>query len=141
MISIVAYSSSSEEIRHVRNTVFTKEQGILETIDFDGLDPECYHVLTRDDKGNPIGTGRMQKDGHIGRLAVLPHCRGKHIGKSMLEELINYAGKIGLEQVYLNSQDHAIGFYEKLGFSCEGETFLEADIPHIKMVKNLTTHV
>lgn len=137
MTRIVDYSTHEKEIRTVRNTVFTDEQGISEKLDFDGVDPECYHVLVQAPDGQPIGTGRMQKDGHIGRLAVTAPWRGKGIGKALLQELISCARSLRLKGVYCNAQEQAIGFYNQYGFVCEGEKFYEAGIVHIKMVYSL----
>lgn len=139
MTKIVTFAQYEKKIRLVRNTVFTEEQGISSAIDFDGRCPDCYHVLAWNNDGQPVGTGRMQKNGHIGRLAVIADWRGKNIGKAMLDELVLYAQSIGLKQVYLNSQEQAIVFYEKCGFICDGEIFYEVNIPHIKMIRNFVT--
>ena len=40
---------------------------------------------------------------------------------------------LGCEKIYINSQKHAIGFYEKFGFEVTSEEFLEAGIPHKSM--------
>ena len=135
---IVDFTKYEKEIRLVRNTVFTEEQKISSAIDFDGLCPECFHGLARNGRGIPIGTGRMQKNGHIGRLAVIAKWRGKGIGAALVNEFVSFAQSKGLEQAYLNSQEQAVGFYEKCGFSSQGEIFYEAGIPHIKMVKYFT---
>ena len=136
-IKIVNFTQHEKEIRFVRNTVFTDEQGISSSIDFDGRCIDCYHVLAWNDDGQPIGTGRMQKNGHIGRLAVIAEWRGYGIGTAMLDEFITFAQSVGLKQVYLNSQEQAVEFYEKCGFIIDGEIFYEANIPHIKMVRPL----
>jgi predicted GNAT family N-acyltransferase len=36
--------------------------------------------------------------------------------------------------IYLNAQEQAISFYEKLNFEGVEDIFYEADIPHLKMV-------
>ena len=41
--------------------------------------------------------------------------------------------KKGGEQIYLNAQEYAVGFYEKYGFIKQGKPFLEANIVHYKM--------
>jgi predicted GNAT family N-acyltransferase len=40
---------------------------------------------------------------------------------------------LGPSMIYLHSQTSAMGFYERCGFIPFGETFMEADIEHIKM--------
>ncbi len=135
MVKIVDYSSYKKEIKFIRNSVFTIEQKISPQADFDGLDSVCYHILAWDQNHNPIGTGRMQKDGHIGRLAVLSKERFKGIGKIMLKTIINFAKKNKFQSVYLHSQEHAIGFYKKMGFQPIGNMFLVEKLNHLKMIQ------
>ena len=57
-------------------------------------------------------------------------------GKAIMLEALkiidkDYRGK----QVFLESQLDKIGFYEKLGFEAVGEIFLDARMPHKKMIK------
>ncbi|MEK7844300.1 MAG: GNAT family N-acetyltransferase [Pseudomonadota bacterium] len=40
----------------------------------------------------------------------------------------------GMQKAMLNAQMAAIKFYEKFGFQVSGEEFMEAGIPHIKMI-------
>jgi predicted GNAT family N-acyltransferase len=122
-------------IRLVRITVFCGEQSIPEELDFDGLDPECKHVLAFTNSGEPIGTARMQKDGHLGRIAVLKEWRKHGVGKALVNSLISVAKAEGLSQVYLNAQVHAVPFYEELGFMTEGKAFYEAGIEHYRMTR------
>ena len=63
-------------IRAVRTAVFLTEQGIAHELDFDGRDADCAHVLALAPGGEPVGTGRVERDGHIGRVAVLAPWRG-----------------------------------------------------------------
>jgi predicted GNAT family N-acyltransferase len=37
----------------------------------------------------------------------------------------------------LHAQTHALGFYERYGFRAEGAEFIEAGIPHFRMVRIL----
>lgn len=138
MISIFQadYKKNGADIRTVRHDVFVKGQKVPEDIEIDGKDPECFHVLLTI-SGKPAGTGRMEKDGHIGRIAVLEEYRGMDFGTMIMKELENIALSEGLRKVYLNSQKQAIPFYLKLGYEPEGDYFYEAGIEHIKMHKDL----
>ncbi len=121
------------EVKNIRNDVFTNEQHIDEDIDFDGQDRDAVHVLVVC-KGKSVGTGRMLKDGHIGRLAVLREYRGRGLGAKVVRALVKEAQNIGLKRVYLGAQKHAVGFYEKLDFSAYGEPFMESfQVEHIHM--------
>lgn len=133
----VAFDGESEKcIRSIRESVFINEQGISPEIDFDGLDGSAIHALVSID-GKPVGTGRMLKDGHIGRVAVLSEFRGQGLGAKIVLSLIDEATIQGYERVYLGAQKQAIDFYVKLGFSPFGEEFVEAGIVHLSMDKSL----
>jgi predicted GNAT family N-acyltransferase len=134
-VRIATWEEDYDLIRLVRITVFCQEQSIPQELDFDGLDPECRHVLAFTNSGEPIGTARMQKDGHLGRIAVLKEWRKHGVGKALVESLIGVAKAKGLPQVYLNAQVHAVPFYEELGFRAEGQAFLEAGIEHYRMTR------
>ncbi len=121
-------------IRQIRNSVFSLEQKIDPSLDLDGQDPGAVHVLA-EMNGQFVGTGRMLGDGHIGRLAVLKTARGKGLGKKLVEKLLDVAGTQGMGRVFLGAQEHAVGFYEKLGFLRYGSPYEEAGIRHIHMEK------
>jgi predicted GNAT family N-acyltransferase len=124
------YEVDFEDLRSVRKSVFVAEQHIPLEIEFDELDPQCHHVLARNDQYRPIGTGRLSLDGKIGRMAVLHEWRRRGVGESLLRSLIDKARKLGLTEVTANAQLTALGFYEKFGFIKEGKAFIEAGIPH-----------
>lgn len=136
-IKIVCYSDYQDAIICIRHEVFVIGQDVPEDLEIDGKDPECTHVLVWDDKQTPIATARMTEDGKIGRMAVLEKFRGQGIGGKMLDLLLDEAIRSGQKRVYLNSQCHATAFYGKAGFVNEGEIFMEAGIPHVRMVKVL----
>lgn len=129
---IANYDECSERIRNIRDDVFIKEQGVPRSIEVDGLDPEAIHAIVFDGD-TEIGTGRMLRDGHIGRIAVKKRYRGKGIGKLIMERLIDEAKVMRIPDVWLSSQCHAKGFYEKLGFVEIGDVYQEASIDHVKM--------
>ncbi|MDA3840077.1 MAG: GNAT family N-acetyltransferase [Patescibacteria group bacterium] len=132
----VKYEDFKESIVQVRNIVFVIGQNVPIEIEIDGKDPQCFHALiTVDD--NPIATGRMEKDGHIGRIAVLEKYRGKHYGQKIMEKLEEIAKEEGIKKVYLGSQVHAMNFYAKLGYIPYGEFYFEASMKHRKMQKQL----
>jgi predicted GNAT family N-acyltransferase len=137
-ITVRSFGEAEKEIRFIRDIVFGKEQDVAREVDWDGKDEHCIQVIVTDEN-KPIGTGRMQPDGKIGRLAVLDSWRGQSIGQKMLKVLVETAGKEDFKEVYLHAQVHAISFYEKCGFHKVGREFLEADIPHIKMTKSISS--
>lgn len=138
LIAPADWPGDAGSIRSIRDTVFVKEMGIPADQEWDGLDPDCAHLLAYDMAGNPIGTARMQADGHIGRMAVLPDWRGRGVGSALLLMLIELAAAHGLDEVYLNAQTAAATFYYRHGFIATGEEFETAGIPHIRMSRFTT---
>lgn len=120
-------------IQSVRRQVFVIEQGIPEVLEWDGLDPGCVHLLATSD-GHPIGTIRLQSDGHIGRMAVLSTYRHQGIGTALMKSMLDIAAEQGLPDLYLDSQTAAIDFYKRFGFMPQGPEFSEAGIPHQRMI-------
>ena len=124
------------EIFAVRCAVFIVEQDVPIDQEIDNADPFCRHVLVFENE-QPIGTGRLLDNGHIGRVAVLKQYRHQGIGLAIMQKLEAIAKTIDLEHIYLSAQTSAIGFYEKLGYYSYGEIYMEVDIPHIRMKKPL----
>ena len=133
----VAWSEASGVLSALRREVFIVEQGVPEDLEWDGLDPQCAHVLARDAAGRPIGTGRLLPDGHIGRMAVVQGWRGRGVGRALLDRLVAMARARGLAEVALNAQTYALDFYRKAGFTAYGEEFPDAGIPHRAMQRKL----
>jgi predicted GNAT family N-acyltransferase len=124
-------------LRAIRETVFIHEQHVPVELEWDELDADCLHILALDSAGNPIGTARLLPDGHIGRMAVLREWRGQGVGSALLQRLLEEAKKWPLRQVIVNAQTYAAGFYTRLGFRTAGEEFIDAGIPHVRMVLQL----
>ena len=116
----------------VREAVFIQEQQIAPADEWDAQDAVCLHFAVMDDE-TCIATARLLENHSIGRVAVLSSSRGKGIGKLLMLEVIETAKKQGRPFVQLSSQVHAIEFYAGLGFSVQGEAYLDCGIPHIDM--------
>ena len=130
---IVTFSAQfAPWITEIRRAVFTDEQGIDTDKDFDGQDPRAVHALVMGEE-NFVGPGRMLADGHIGRLAVLAPYRGKGLGARLVRALGEEARRRGLRCVFLGAQKQAQGFYERLGFTTCGKSYLEVGIAHVPM--------
>ena len=136
-VALADWETDSAAIRAVRNTVFSDEQGISEALDFDGRDHECVQVLARVGDDEIVGTARMLPDGHVGRIAVHERWRGRGVGTRLAECLTEVARDRGFTEIYLHSQAQAAGFYTRLGYETRGDTFMEAGIEHVLMVRTL----
>ena len=134
----VTWKDHADVLGQVRRTVFIEEQNVPEELEWDDLDESCQHLLALDSKKNPIGTGRLCEHGHIGRMAVIKDWRGKGVGGALLRKLMNIAQQTGNLKLVLNAQTSAAGFYARYGFSAEGDEFMDAGIPHLRMTRYLT---
>jgi predicted GNAT family N-acyltransferase len=72
---------------------------------------------------------------HLGRISVREPWRGSGIGATVVAALQRAADDAGHAVAYLGSQSHAVGFYERLGWTVFGAEFLDADLPHRHMVR------
>ena len=117
----------------VRTAVFVVEQSIPEHEEWDEHDDTSLHVIAHDAAGRPIGTGRLLRDGIIGRIAVVKDWRSKQVGDAIMRHLIAVARDRGIKESVLHAQTYAIPFYERFGYKVEGHEFIEAGIPHRRM--------
>ena len=137
-VRLANWETEQSKLKVIRYQVFVVEQRVPEELEWDGIDPQCKHVIAEQMAVDlPIGTGRLLPDGHIGRMAVLQEWRGKGVGKALMVTLMELASNQGLTEVLLNAQVHAIEFYRQFGFSIYGESYLDAGIPHIAMKRPL----
>jgi predicted GNAT family N-acyltransferase len=123
-------------LSNIRYQVFVDEQKVPTELEIDDDDPLAAHVLCLVD-GQPVGTGRILLDGHIGRLAVLQAHRKQGYGNKILDHLELIAQENELAEVFLNAQIAAIPFYEKRGYRIISDVFDDAGIPHQTMRKTL----
>ena len=136
-VEIADWQRDARVLGTIREAVFVDEQRVPMELEWDGLDLECTHVIAYAEQGQPVATGRLLADGHIGRLAVLKPWRGQGIGSQVLCALVNIARSRGIVTCALNAQTHAIAFYERYGFVAEGDEFDDAGIAHRHMVLEL----
>ena len=140
VIKLANFSEDFLEIKAIRKAVFQEEQKVEEALEFDGKDEICEHLIAYLDK-QAVGTARIRyindKTVKIERLAVLSTARGQGIGKKIMEEALLIIASKDIAEVVINAQEYVKALYYKLGFAQEGEIFIEAGIPHVKMRKKL----
>ncbi|WP_111860308.1 GNAT family N-acetyltransferase [Acinetobacter sp. CFCC 10889] len=120
------------DAKTVRTAVFIQEQNIAEHDEWDAEDAKSLHFVMYD-QNRAIATARLLENNSIGRVAVLKNYRGQGIGQQLMQQIIAVAATEQRDFLKLSAQVHAIGFYENLGFSVEGESYLDCGIPHVDM--------
>ena len=141
----------------VRADVFVTEQGVPPDLELDELDQAADHFVAYDGDGGvdggarAVGAGRLVVEdpgfegadpalgpvGHLGRLAVRPETRGTGLGVDLVRAIEARAAERGLRVVALSAQTHALGFYERLGYTAYGPEFDDAGLPHRWMSRTL----
>jgi predicted GNAT family N-acyltransferase len=123
----------------VRGVVFVEGQQCAYTEDFDGLDFSAVHFLgTIGDE--PVAAARIRlfkEYVKIERVAVRKEYRGKGIGKALFAFILNHIEETGYKKMVLHAQAYLLRFYENFGFIKHGELFLEANIEHYHMEKEI----
>lgn len=131
------WDSLREHAQALRIEVFVVEQGVPVELEWDEADEISIHAVAYDDEGQPVATGRLLPDGHVGRMAVRKSARGQGIGSRVLQSLLAEAERLGYQELVLHAQVHALGFYQQHGFVACSEEFMEAGMLHRRMVRRL----
>ncbi len=121
----------------VRKQVFVEEQHVSAEEEYDQFEEVATHVVIYDEDV-PIGAGRLRIVDEIGkmeRICVLASHRKKGVGKIIMNSLEAYAKEKSLPKLKLHAQTHAEVFYKMLGYETVSDVFMEADIPHVVMIK------
>ncbi|HHO59985.1 MAG TPA: GNAT family N-acetyltransferase [Thiotrichales bacterium] len=135
-LRVADWDSDRKALQAIRYTVFVEEQQVPVELEWDEFDTHATHFIASYN-GQAVATARLKNDGQIGRMAVLEAFRGKGIGAALLTFVIETARSKNLSSLYLHAQVPVIGFYQQHGFRERGEIFMDANIPHREMVKNL----
>lgn len=127
------------EIMKARSDVFVAEERILYP-DADGVDYDSIHVFSMNDKGTVTSYLRIydkKDEAHVVQMGrVLTRAHGQGLGGKLLRTALDVAfHDLGADEVYVESQKHAEGFYLKAGFDVTSDDFIEAGIPHVQMRK------
>jgi predicted GNAT family N-acyltransferase len=124
----------------LRIRVFCGEQGVDEEEEMDDLDDESTQIVGLDDTG-VIATCRVREVGggtwKLERMAVERSLRQHGVGGRLLAGAEDEARAAGASEMLLHAQRRAEPFYASNGYAAEGETFLEAEIEHVRMRKAL----
>lgn len=138
-VKIVSNEKEYEDAVTVRREVFVVEQEVPVEMELDEFESTATHFVVYDDQ-EPIGAGRCREvnnDLKVERICVLPSRRNRGVGVLIMKKIEEYANQRDVAGLKLNSQTHAIKFYQRLGYLTVSEEFMEAGIPHVTMKKPL----
>ena len=133
-LNIVKTNDEKNLVLNIRREVFIKGLNIPEHLEIDSNEESSKYILAKVD-GKSVGTARWRKTDEgmkLERFAVLNDYRSIGIGTMMTKFILNQLKNSKL--IYLNAQESAISFYEKMGFKPIGPRFKEVNIEHQKMI-------
>lgn len=134
------------QARAIRQRVFVEEQACppeeeWDEHDWDGAQADARHVVGYLD-GEPIATARWriaewngEPVAKLERFAVLAEHRGCGRGRRLVRHLIDETRRDGQRVFFLHAQTYLERFYRGFGFEPVGEQFVEARIPHVRMIR------
>ena len=105
---------------------------------------ECIHLLVIDEKkivGCVLYHPESETTGRIVQLALSEEYRGQGFGRKLIHALDQEMSKKGVTSIYLYAREEFQGFFERLGFHYEGESFERMGAPHKIMRKLLLADV
>ena len=115
-LNIVKTNDEKNLALNIRREVFIKGLNIPEHLEIDSNEESSKYILAKVD-GKSVGTARWRKTDEgmkLERFAVLNDYRSIGIGTMMTKFILNQLKNSKL--IYLNAQESAIFFYEKMGF-------------------------
>lgn len=124
----------------LRQEVFYLEQKV-DCEDLDAIDPETF-VLWAETAGATIGVLRIIPpdticaEASVGRVAVAAGHRRRGVGRAMMLAALEFIDRTWHSSVRISAQQYIVPFYESLGFVIASERYMEAGIPHYKMIRN-----
>ena len=133
-LNIVKTNNEKNLALNIRREVFIKGLNIPEHLEIDSNEESSKYILAKVD-GKSVGTARWRKTDEgmkLERFAVLNDYRSIGIGTMMTKFILNQLKNSKL--IYLNAQESAIPFYQKIGFKPIGPRFREVNIEHQKMI-------
>ncbi len=127
-------------ILKIRQEVFIVEQKCF-YLDCDDLDQGSMHFLGYHNE-ELVAYMRVFENHKVnvfilGRILVSEKYRNLGLGIDLINKVSNFLEtKNSFFSLEMSAQTYLIDFYKKFDFKIEGDEYLDAGIPHIKMVKN-----
>jgi ElaA protein len=130
------------DLLYLRQQIFVVEQNCI-YLDADGVDKECLHLLGLVNKkivgyARIIPAGLTYKTPSIGRVVVDEKHRGQGHARKIMDKAIKVAVvEFKAKKIIISAQLYLKEFYESIGFKVVGDVYLDCDLPHLKMIKNI----
>ncbi|MBK8848320.1 MAG: GNAT family N-acetyltransferase [Bacteroidetes bacterium] len=129
-------------ILQIRMQVFVLEQRCF-YLDVDDVDKESLHLFATNSDGEIQAYARLIPAGVVypvpsfGRVLTRENMRGTGLGKLLVEKAIQtMEQEFGTSAIKISAQSQLEKFYNVYGFSTCGPEYLDAEMPHLPMMRN-----
>ena len=127
---------------HFRWRMLRAPWGEPEGSEQDALEGDSFHLIAVNRQHRIIGCARLQanspEEAQLRYMAVADDYQRRGIGRKLLAAMENRARQNGASRLVLDAREGARGFYERLGYRCEGKSYLLfGEIQHYRMHKRL----
>jgi predicted GNAT family N-acyltransferase len=138
----------ADVVRPLRQAVLRPHQRLEDQV-FPGDDlPGAAHFAAFGDDGAVVGVASISPEPHprgpapgdwrVRGMATTPSARGTGAGGRLLAACLDHARTHDARRVWCNARTPAVGFYERAGFTAEGDEFELPGIgPHFLMALDL----
>ena len=129
------------EIIQLRIAVFIIEQDCPYQ-DLDGDDDQCLHMWVEEEgeivsylRINPAGCRFAEPS--LGRIVTKMAHRNKGLAEIVINKAIEVLCEDQPQPIRISAQSHLESYYEKFGFIKASDEYLEDNIPHIEMLRDV----
>jgi predicted GNAT family N-acyltransferase len=140
-LKIIEYNSLDyQKMLTLRTEVLRKPLGLVYTdvqLESEKNDIFIGAIINDEIKGCCILTNYEKGTIQLRQMAVETLAQGKNIGAKVMQFAEALSAKKGYTKMILHARKNAVGFYEKMGFKTIGDEFLEINIPHFHMEKEI----
>ncbi|BCX47764.1 GCN5 family acetyltransferase [Haloferula helveola] len=111
----------------------------LSETDTEGEEVQRHFVLRQDGEilAGVIAVARKRGTVQLRQMWVRDDTAGRGLGRSLLEGVERILAAEGLDLLTLHARVVVRGFYERCGYTPEGEEFEEIGLPHIVMSRRI----
>ena len=122
------YEQAYNLISAIMKAEFPEDEGAYPLEDVSNIDKAYGHLaeaffVASDDEGNVVGTVAVKREddrtAFLRRIFVDPNCRGKRIGKKLVDRAIAFCKEVGYHEIIFKTTSRmksAIKLCEKQGF-------------------------
>ncbi len=142
MIDVDFGSSRYDELVELRYKVLLEPLGLKFLDSFRSKEVAYLHIGCIENLEDKLVGGLIlapinDEDIRLMQVAVSPSYQGEGIGRALVEYAQKRAKEAGFSKIIMHAMLSVVAFYEKMGYTQQGDLFEEQGITFAKMVKDL----